>query len=98
VCRRAGVRRGVRLATRAFFDASQFSRRAADSLAEPVVARVVATEVTDQILESCSSARECRRERGMMPNLIAIDFYRTGDLLDVVDAMNGIQKRATAAP
>jgi hypothetical protein len=28
----------------------------------------------------------------MMPNLIAVDFYRTGDLLRVVDTMNGIKE------
>ncbi len=37
-------------------------------------------------------ARACRRERKMMPNLIAVDFYRTGDLLRVVDTMNGIKE------
>ncbi|HET9951698.1 MAG TPA: hypothetical protein VFS09_07900, partial [Candidatus Eisenbacteria bacterium] len=35
-------------------------------------------------------ARACRRERGMTPNLIAVDFYRTGDLFKVVRTMNGI--------
>jgi len=35
-------------------------------------------------------ARACRRERGMLPNLIAVDFYATGDLLRVVDDLNGV--------
>ncbi len=35
-------------------------------------------------------ARECQRERGLMPNVIAVDFYRTGDLLRVVDTLNGV--------
>jgi hypothetical protein len=35
-------------------------------------------------------ARDCRRERRMIPNLIAVDFYRTGDLFKVARAMNGI--------
>ena len=35
-------------------------------------------------------ARACRRERGMPPNLIAVDFYRTGDLFKVARTMNGI--------
>jgi hypothetical protein len=26
----------------------------------------------------------------MMPNLVAVDFYRTGDLFRVVRALNGI--------
>ena len=42
-------------------------------------------------------ARNCRRERGMLPNLIAVDFYGTGDLIDVVDAMNGFPRPGAAA-
>lgn len=42
-------------------------------------------------------ARACRRERGMMPNLLAVDFYATGDLIRVVDAMNGVATPAVAA-
>jgi hypothetical protein len=37
-------------------------------------------------------ARNCQRTRRMLPNLIAVDFYGTGDLLDVVDTMNGIPR------
>jgi hypothetical protein len=33
-------------------------------------------------------ARQCERERGMLPNVLAVDFYRTGDLLGVVDELN----------
>jgi hypothetical protein len=36
-------------------------------------------------------ARECRSQRGMIPNLVAVDFYRTGDLIRVVDALNGVE-------
>jgi len=44
-------------------------------------------------------ARACRRERGMAPNLIAVDFYRTGDLFKVVRKMNGIPEAlGPAAP
>ncbi len=32
----------------------------------------------------------CRRQRGMMPNLVAVDFYQTGDLFKVVRALNGV--------
>ena len=35
-------------------------------------------------------ARQCRLERHMIPNLIAVDFYRTGDLFKVCRTMNGI--------
>ncbi|HUO72217.1 MAG TPA: hypothetical protein VMU39_15725 [Solirubrobacteraceae bacterium] len=34
-------------------------------------------------------ARTCRRIRGHLPNLVAVDFYRRGDLLGVVDTLNG---------
>jgi len=35
-------------------------------------------------------AQACQRERGMLPNIIAVDFYRTGDLLRVADELNGV--------
>jgi hypothetical protein len=41
-----------------------------------------------------SRARRCRRARGMPPNLIAVDFYRTGDLFQVCRTMNGIPEPA----
>jgi hypothetical protein len=33
--------------------------------------------------------RECQVERGMLPNYVAVDHYDRGDLLDVVDELNG---------
>lgn len=33
--------------------------------------------------------RECRRIRGHLPNLVAVDFYRRGDVFRVVDTLNG---------
>jgi hypothetical protein len=39
-----------------------------------------------------SRARECERLRGQRPNLVAVDFYRQGDLFRVVDALNGVRK------
>jgi hypothetical protein len=33
---------------------------------------------------------ECRRERHRLPNIIAVDFYRTGDLFNVVRHLNGL--------
>jgi hypothetical protein len=38
-------------------------------------------------------ARGCQRERGRLPNLLAVDFYRTGDLFDVVAELNGLRYR-----
>jgi hypothetical protein len=35
-------------------------------------------------------ARACERLRGRPVNLVAVDFYRRGDLLRVVDALNGV--------
>jgi hypothetical protein len=35
-------------------------------------------------------ARACERIRNRLPNLVAVDFYRRGDLFGVVDALNGV--------
>ncbi len=35
-------------------------------------------------------AQACRRLRDRLPNLVAVDLYRRGDVLGVVDALNGI--------
>ncbi len=37
-------------------------------------------------------AQECQQQRRLMPNLIAVDFYKTGNLLEVVKTLNGIKK------
>jgi hypothetical protein len=36
-------------------------------------------------------ARECRRLRDHLPNLLAVNFYRRGDLFRVVDELNGVR-------
>jgi hypothetical protein len=33
---------------------------------------------------------ECEAERGLLPNYVAVDQYDLGDLLDVVDTLNGV--------
>jgi len=33
--------------------------------------------------------QQCQEERGMLPNYVAVDYYDRGDLLDVVDTLNG---------
>jgi hypothetical protein len=38
-------------------------------------------------------ARACQRERGRRVNLLAVDFYRRGDLFGVVDTLNGVAAR-----
>jgi hypothetical protein len=35
-------------------------------------------------------ARECMRARHQLPNLVAVNFYREGDVFRVVDTLNGI--------
>lgn len=34
-------------------------------------------------------AQDCARERGLLPNYVAVDFYDRGNLFDVVDELNG---------
>ena len=33
-------------------------------------------------------AARCAQERGLVPNLVAVDFYKTGDLFRVVEELN----------
>jgi hypothetical protein len=35
-------------------------------------------------------ARECQRRRHHIPNLVAVNFYREGDVFGVVDTLNGV--------
>ena len=37
---------------------------------------------------------QCAQERGKMPNFIAVNFYGQGDLMRVVDALNGVLPKA----
>ena len=46
--------------------------------------RVNARDVLERRVE------ECRQERGMLPNYVAVDYYDHGDLLGVVDVLNGL--------
>jgi hypothetical protein len=34
-------------------------------------------------------AEQCQRERGLLPNFVAVDFYDRGDLFGVVNTLNG---------
>jgi hypothetical protein len=36
-------------------------------------------------------ARECEAIRGHLPNLLAVNFYKRGDLFRVVDTLNGVE-------
>jgi len=35
-------------------------------------------------------AKKSQKQRGLLPNLLAVDFYLTGDLFDVVNTLNGV--------
>jgi hypothetical protein len=35
-------------------------------------------------------ARRLQKARGRLPNFIAVDFYATGDLMKVVQTLNGV--------
>lgn len=41
-------------------------------------------------------AQKCEAERHHIPNIIAVDFYRTGDLLRVVNKLNGVDQPEAA--
>jgi hypothetical protein len=41
-------------------------------------------------------AELCAAQRNLIPNLVAVDFYRTGDLFEVVDALNDQQVAESA--
>ena len=38
-------------------------------------------------------ARRCQKARGLLPNLVAVDFYKQGDVFGVVDTLNGVKRR-----
>jgi hypothetical protein len=58
--------------------------------ASPVVAEGVnAADVLHARFE------RCHLERGRRPNIIAVDFYVNGDLLDVVAELNGVTPVST---
>jgi len=42
-------------------------------------------------------ARRCEKTRRHLPNLIAVDFYATGDLMRVVRTLNGVEPDTTTA-
>jgi hypothetical protein len=39
-----------------------------------------------------SRARQCQRERGRLPNILAVDFYRSGGLFETVGELNGVSE------
>ena len=59
--------------------------------------RAVAADVNarDVLLDR---VEECEAERGRRPNILAVDFYAHGDLLDVVDELNGAADASLGGP
>ena len=39
--------------------------------------------------------RRCQRERGLLPNIVGVDFYNQGDPLGAVNVLNGLPRGAT---
>jgi hypothetical protein len=48
-------------------------------------------EIVNQKEFLLARARQCQEERGMLPNIVAVDFAMTGDVVGVVAALNGLQ-------
>jgi hypothetical protein len=42
-------------------------------------------------------ARACQKERGRLPNILAVDFARTGDVVGVVAELNGVAPASAPA-
>jgi hypothetical protein len=56
----------------------------------PLPSNAVIVNAYDFLL---ARARKCESERGKVPNIIAVDFYGTGDLFDVVNTLNGLASK-----
>ncbi len=54
------------------------------------VPRASLAEVVNAREPLLTRAQECQRIRHRLPNLVAVDFFRRGDVLGVVDTLNGI--------
>jgi len=48
-------------------------------------------EIVNQKEFLLARARQCQEERGMLPNIVAVDFAMTGDVVGVVAELNGRQ-------
>lgn len=60
------------------------------------IERVSPSRIDAEIVNSYdvlkARALQCAQERGKMPNLVGVNFYLNGDLLRVVDELNGVAK------
>ena len=61
------------------------------------IAKAIPSKVDAETVNSyaflLSRARQCGQERGHVTNFIAVNFYDTGDLMAVVDTLNGVGSR-----
>ena len=53
----------------------------------PVREAAITINSRDILLERVT---DCERERGRLPTVLAVDFVETGDLIEVVDELNGV--------
>ncbi|HRI61630.1 MAG TPA: hypothetical protein PK228_17950, partial [Saprospiraceae bacterium] len=65
-----------------------------DSSPAPLPSNAEVVNAYDFLL---NRVQECQKERKHLPNLIAVDFYRTGDLFEVARTLNGIKTEPVAA-
>jgi hypothetical protein len=56
------------------------------------------TETVNEFDFFLNRALQCQEERGLMPNIVAVNYYRTGDVIDVVDALNGVGADPSPGP
>jgi hypothetical protein len=40
--------------------------------------------------------RRCQRRRGLLPNIVGVDFYDQGDVVGAVNELNGLPRKAKA--
>jgi hypothetical protein len=51
-------------------------------------------EIVNGYTALLARARDCRQQRGRLPNILAVDFYDVGDLFRVVRTLNGLDRVA----
>jgi hypothetical protein len=66
-----------------------------DTAPTPLPKNATIVNAYDFLLER---VRRCQAERGRLPNVVAVDFYRTGDLFRVVRALNDVGAPALTLP
>ena len=72
------------------FALAQMARSWLGLLAGGFGALVVLAQIELIMRPILARAEKCERVRSRLPNIIAVDFYRTGDLFKVVQHLNGL--------